>query len=75
MLGSHSDLLRDFCPPEAFEPVRIEMAAHNNNINSLLYLHLVNNENKLSGARCPDNSNGAIAWEQHALLMGCKCPM
>lgn len=75
MLGSHSDLLRAFCPPEAFEPFRIETSAHNNSINSLLYLHLVNNENKLSGPRCPDNGNDAVAWEQYALPMGCKCFM
>lgn len=51
------------------------MAVHNNDINSLLYLHLVNNENTLCGPRCPDNSNDALAWEQNALLMGCKCRM
>lgn len=51
------------------------MAAHKNNFNSLLNLHLVSKENRLSGPGRPDNGSDAVTWEQSALLMGCKCPV
>lgn len=41
-----------FVSSKALGPTQIEMAAHDNNMHLLLYLHLVNNRSKLSELRC-----------------------
>lgn len=41
-----------FVSSKALGPIQIEMAAHNNNMHLLLYLHLANNRSKLSELRC-----------------------
>lgn len=41
-----------FVSSKALGPTQIEMAAHNNNMHLLLYLHLVHNRSKLSELGC-----------------------
>lgn len=57
-----------FVSSKALGPIQIGMAAHNNNMHLLLYLHLANNRSKLSELRCMAiammllHGNSMLSW-------------